>query len=114
MKLLLDENLSDRIVPHILELFPESTHIKTVGLAHTDDRTISEWGKQHGFTLVSKDTDFYHRSIIFGHPPKFIWLRVGNCPTRLILDLLRSQHALIRDFIQSEAESLFVLERLEP
>ena len=45
MKLLLDENLSDRIVPHILELFPESTHIKTVGLAHTDDRTISEWAK---------------------------------------------------------------------
>ncbi len=113
MKLLLDENLSDRIVPHILELFPESTHIKTVGLAHADDRIISEWAKQHGFSIVSKDTDFYYRSILFGHPPKFVWLRVGNCPTRLIVDLLRSRHALIRDFIQCETESLLVLERPE-
>ena len=113
VKLLLDENLSDRIVPAILDLFPESTHIKTVGLEHTDDIIISEWAKQHGFTIVSKDTDFYHRNIIFGHPPKFIWLRVGNCPSRLILSLLRSRHDLIRDFIQSETESLLVLQRLE-
>lgn len=39
MKLLLDENLSDRIVPHILELFPESTHIKTFARL----RACSSW-----------------------------------------------------------------------
>ena len=113
MKLLLDENLSDRIIPRILDLFPESTHIKAVGLKHTDDSVISEWAKQRGFTIVSKDTDFYQRSIVFGHPPKFVWLRVGNCPTRLITNLLRLRCELIREFIQSETESLLVLERPE-
>ena len=97
MKLLLDENLSDRIVPRILDLFPESTHIKEVGLERTDDGVISAWAKQHGFTIVSKDTDFYQRTIVFGHPPKFVWLRIGNCPTRPILDLLRSRHELISE-----------------
>jgi predicted nuclease of predicted toxin-antitoxin system len=111
VKLLLDENLSDRVLPLILDLFPESTHIKAVGLKHKDDGIISEWAKQHGFTIVSKDTDFYHRTVIFGHPPKFIWLRVGNCPTTLITNLLRSRHELIRGFIQRESESLLVLER---
>jgi len=113
VKLLLDENLSDRIIPRILDLFPESTHIKIVGLNHTDDSIISEWAKENGFTIVSKDTDFYHRSVIFGHPPKFVLLRVGNCPTHLIVHLLRAQHELIREFIQSETESLLVLERPE-
>jgi len=111
VKLLLDENLSDRIVPQILDLFPDSTHVKAAGLAREDDASISEWAKQRGFTVVSKDTDFYQRSIIFGHPPKFIWLRVGNCPTSLITNLLRSRCELIREFIQSEAESLLILER---
>ena len=69
MKLLLDENLSDRIVPRILDLFPDSTPVKAAALQHADDSLVWEWARQHGFTLVSKDTDFYQRSILFGHPP---------------------------------------------
>jgi predicted nuclease of predicted toxin-antitoxin system len=60
---------------------------------------------------VSKDTDFHQRAIVFGHPPKFIWLRVGNCETGLTTNLLRSCYQVIRQFIESETESLLVLER---
>lgn len=111
MKLLLDENLSDRIPRHIAELFPDSEHVKDVGLKAADDRIVWEWAKQNGFTIVSKDIDFYQRAILYGHPPKFIWLRVGNCPTHLIATLLRSQGELIRQFIESDTESLLVLEK---
>ena len=111
MKLLLDENVSDRIVQQIADLFPGSTHIKAIGLKEADDSVVWAWSKQHGFTIVSKDTDFYHRVIVFGSPPKFIWLRVGNCPTSLITTLFRSRYEVIRQFIESETESLLVLER---
>jgi predicted nuclease of predicted toxin-antitoxin system len=80
VKLLLDENVSDRIVERIADLFPGSTHIKSIGLKKADDRMVWDWAKQHGFAVASKDTDFYQRAIVLGHPPKFIWLRVGNCP----------------------------------
>ena len=110
MKLLLDERL-DRIVERIADLFPGSTHIKAIGLKEADDRVVWDWAKQHGFTIASKDTDFYQRAIVFGHPPKFIWLRVGNCPTSLITQLLRSRYEIIVEFIASETESLLVLER---
>ena len=111
MKLLLDENVSDRIVQQIVDLFPDSTHIKAIGLKEADDNVVWAWAKKHGFTILSKDTDFYQRAIVFGSPPKFIWLRVGNCPTRLITTLLRSRHEVIRQFIASKTESLLVLER---
>jgi predicted nuclease of predicted toxin-antitoxin system len=32
MKLLLDENLSDRIIPKIIDLYPNSQHVKTLEL----------------------------------------------------------------------------------
>ena len=106
VKLLLDENLSDRIISRVVDLFPDSTHIKAVGLREADDFVVWEWAKKHGFTIVSKDTDFHQRAIVFGHPPKFIWLRVGNCETSLITNLLRSRYQVIRQFIESETESL--------
>ena len=111
MKLLLDENVSDRIVEQIADLFPDSKHIKSVGLKQADDRIVWDWAKEHGFAIASKDTDFCQRAIVFGHPPKFIWLRVGNCPTRLITRLLRSRYEIIHQFGESETESLLVLER---
>jgi predicted nuclease of predicted toxin-antitoxin system len=111
VKLLLDENLSDRIVSQIADLFAGSTHIKAVGLREADDRVVWEWAKQNGFTITSKDADFHQRAIVFGHPPKFIWLRIGNCQKSLITNLLRSRYEVIRQFIQSETESVLVLER---
>ena len=90
MKLLLDENVSDRIVQQIVDLFPDSTHIKATGLKEADDSVVWAWAKQNGFTILSKDTDFYQRAIVFGSPPKFIWLRVGkrcfpSCPRHAAL-----------------------------
>ena len=111
MKLLLDENVSDRIVPQIADLFPGSTHIKSVGLKEAEDTIVWDWAEEQGFIIASKDTDFYQRAIAFGHPPKFIWLRVGNCPTSLITNLLRSRYEIIQQFVESEPESLLVLER---
>ena len=102
VKLLLDENLSDRIISRVADLFPDSTHIKAVGLREADDFVVWEWAKKHGFTIVSKDTDFHQRAIVFGHPPKIIWLRVGNCETSLITNLLRSRYQVIWQFVESE------------
>jgi predicted nuclease of predicted toxin-antitoxin system len=110
VKLLLDENISDRIVRIISDQFPDSTHVKAVGLMRADDSAIAEWAKQHEFTVVSKDTDFYQRAVALGSPPKFIWLRVGNCTTGTIVDLLRKHGAIIREFIASENETVLVLE----
>jgi len=112
VKLLLDENISDRIVPAISDLFPDSTHVKTTGLMRADDSVLADWAMQGHFTIVSKDTDFYQRAVALGSPPKFIWLRVGNCTTATIVDLLRKQSAIIREFIAGETESVLVLKRV--
>ncbi|MBW4582449.1 MAG: DUF5615 family PIN-like protein [Tildeniella nuda ZEHNDER 1965/U140] len=109
MKLLLDENLSDRIIPTITDLYPGSEHIKTLGLINTDDVVIWEYAKTNGFMIVSKDSDFHQRSLLYGHPPKFIYLRIGNCPTSKIVQILRDNLDTIIQFKASERESLLAL-----
>jgi predicted nuclease of predicted toxin-antitoxin system len=109
VKLLLDENLSDRIVYRIIDLYPDSEHVKTLALTNTDDGVIWEYAKANNFVIVSKDADFHQRSLLYGHPPKFIYLRIGNSPTFKIVQLLRDNFDTIIQFEGSETESLLVL-----
>jgi predicted nuclease of predicted toxin-antitoxin system len=65
VKLLLDENLSDRIIHRIIDLYPDSEHVKTLGLINTDDAVIWDHAKANGFVIVSKDADFHQRSLLY-------------------------------------------------
>lgn len=109
MKLLLDENLSDRIIPQIIDLYSNSAHVKTLKLTNTDDVVIWEYAQANNFVIVSKDSDFHQRSLLYGQPPKFIYLRIGNCPTSKIVQIMRENFDIISQFRDSEVESILVL-----
>jgi predicted nuclease of predicted toxin-antitoxin system len=109
VKLLLDENLSDRIIPRLIDLYPGSEHVKTLALTNTDDGVIWEYAKANSFTIVSKDSDFHQRSLLYGHPPKFIYLRIGNSPTSKIVQILRKNFDTISQFSDRKSESILVL-----
>jgi predicted nuclease of predicted toxin-antitoxin system len=74
VKLLLDENLSDRVLPGIVDLYPGSTHVKAHDLLQASDILIWSFARDHGYAIVSKDADFHQRSLVLGHPPKLIFL----------------------------------------
>ncbi len=78
MKLLFDENLSPTLAQMLAGEYAGSAHVKTVGLLGADDQQVWGHARVHGFAIVSKDTDFRERSFVEGHPPKVIWLDVGN------------------------------------
>ena len=93
MKLLFDENLSPRLVSALADLFPESAHVDRLSLGGEPDPVIWEYAKRHGYVLVSKDSDFHERSLLYGHPPKVVWIRRGNCSVRHIEMILRNRAA---------------------
>jgi predicted nuclease of predicted toxin-antitoxin system len=109
MKLLFDQNLSPRLSRSLADIYPDSVHVRDLGLSEATDTAVWAHAQQHSFVIVSKDSDFQQRSLLLGHPPKVIWLRVGNGPTRIIEDLLRKRCAAIRAFERSAAESYLIL-----
>ena len=92
MRLLLDQNLSPRLVSALADVFPGSIHVRDVGLSRATDDAVWNYAAQHGHVIVSKDAEFHQRSFLLGHPPKVVWIRRGNCSTRDIETLLRHRH----------------------
>ena len=80
VKLLFDQNLAPLLVDEFKHLFPESQHVRAVGLSRVDDIAVWEYAKQYGFTLVSKDADFHQMSLVHGGPPRVVWVRLGTAP----------------------------------
>ena len=109
MRLLLDQNLSPRLLPALADLFPDSTHVREVGLKAAADHAVWQYAAQHGFAIVSKDADFHERSFLLGQPPKVIWIRRGNCSTDEVAAILRDHHAEMLVFERDEEGSFLAL-----
>lgn len=111
MKLLFDENLSFRLVAALADIYPGSKHVREVGLLGADDLRVWNYAAEHGFLLTSKDTDFYERSLVFGAPPKIIWLKIGNGSVNETITILRSQYIVIRHFTEDKLSTFLPLKR---
>jgi predicted nuclease of predicted toxin-antitoxin system len=107
VKLLLDENLSARLVGLLSDLYPGSSHVTVEGLAGASDEALWVHAARHGFALVTKDEDFHRLSVLRGAPPKVIWVRLGNCATADVARLLRFRAVQIVDFIE-DADATFL------
>lgn len=90
MKLLFDENLSPRLGERLIDVFPLSVHVHSVGLSGAHDRDVWEFAKTNDYLIVTKDSDFEELSLLSGFPPKVVWLRRGNCTTGQIEAILRA------------------------
>ncbi|MBU1223108.1 MAG: DUF5615 family PIN-like protein [Gammaproteobacteria bacterium] len=84
MKLLLDENLSRRLVPFLQEAYPGSSQ-------------VWQHAGQHDYVLVTRDADFYDLSLTRGAPPAVLWLRINNPDKSEVLRLLTDRRDAIRE-----------------
>ncbi len=109
MKLLYDENLSPALVAQLADVYPYSAHAHDIGLGMADDSEVWRRAKDEGYCIVSKDSDYYDLSVLHGHPPKVIWLRLGNCSTREILECLRNYRPTIDEFEDHAGESVLLI-----
>ena len=109
MKLLLDQNLSPRLVRTLEAVYPGSSHVRLVGLRDADDAVVWEFARDHDFIIVSKDSDFHQRSFVFGFPPKVIWIRRGNCPTTDIEKVFRERQSSILEFCEDDVHAFLAL-----
>jgi len=109
VKLLFDQNISRRIVDNLSDPFPGCAHISQFDLSEADDGEVWDFASERGYTIVSKDADFHQRSFLFGAPPKVIWVRLGNCSTREIEELLRKRSQDISTFLADPQEAFLAL-----
>ncbi len=109
MRLLFDHNLSPALKVLLADIWPQSLHVWDLDMDTADDTVIWAYAEEQGLVIVTKDADYRDLSLSRGHPPKVIWLRLGNGPTSQVAALLRSRHSDLLAFHQDNAVSLLEL-----
>lgn len=109
MKLLFDENLSPKLPLRLIDIFPNSLHVRDVDMKSTIDPIVWDYAKSNDLMIVSKDADMHDLILVFGNPPKVIWIRLGNCSTLQVENLLRRNFDAISLFYQDRYLSLLAL-----
>jgi len=100
MKLLFDQNISHRLLNHIQDILPESKQVRELGLENYSDKQIWEYAKENDYIIVTFDADFYDFSLVWGHPPKIIWIRTYNQTTKNIVEILRKYMITMQEFLK--------------
>lgn len=109
MKLLLDENLSWRILQSIDDLFPGSQHVTRAGLhAGTSDRQVWDYARLHGFTILTADHDFRGLARELGPPPKVVLLEGCDYPTAIAAQVIRANAVRIAEY-ETDGRPVLVL-----
>lgn len=107
--LLLDQNLSFRLLNILKPHFPESVHVGTLRLNAASDSEIWDHARRAGLAILSKDSDFHHLGLLTGGPPKVIWLKIGNASTSQIAILLQAHVTNIQQFLDEDGSAFYVL-----
>jgi len=89
MNLLFDQNLSPRLIEHLADVYPESSHVSQLALDKAPDEVVWAYAREHDQVIVTRDADFSDLVVVRGFPPKIIWVQLGNATTREIEAALR-------------------------
>ena len=103
------ENLPPAAAIDLADLFPESIHVRSVGLASVADGLIWEFAREHGYVFITKDKDFANLSLARGAPPKVILIQTGNCSVEELLSLMRRNSIRFAEFDDDPHRALLVL-----
>jgi predicted nuclease of predicted toxin-antitoxin system len=107
--LLFDEPLSEELIGLVGDLFPGSLHVRLLGAGGAVDSVVWELARERDCLLVTKDEDFHRLSVLRGAPPKVVWVRLGNCTTQAVADLLRQHHEALRRFAEQDEARFLAL-----
>ncbi len=78
MKLLLDENLSRRLLPFLQHDYPGSNQVVLLGMESASDKEVWQKARNDDYVVVTRDADFQELSLVWGQPPKVILLKTRN------------------------------------
>lgn len=109
MRLLFDEQLSEELLQLLQDLFPDSLHVRRLGAGGSADSRVWDLAREHDCLLVTKDEDFHRLSVLRGPPPNVVWLRLGNCTTEDVADLLRRGVDDMKRFAQQDEATFLEL-----
>ena len=103
MKILLDANISWKLVNALKPIFGGCAHVDLIGLnVPAVDIEIWNYALENEYIIITKDNDFLDLLELKGFPPKIVLLKTGNNSSRALLELLKKIKPMIEDLEKNE------------
>jgi predicted nuclease of predicted toxin-antitoxin system len=98
--ILIDQNISFRLIARINSAFPDVDHVKSHNLMDANDYDIFMFARRNNIdAVITLDEDFNLLVLEHNPPPKIIWLRIGNASTLMQAQTILKNAAAIRHFL---------------
>ena len=103
MKFVRDVNIAIRIAKFLVTQGAETIHVNQLPKKwHTADAVIREIADAQDLIVISKDSDFRDSFLLRRTPKKLVHVCLGNAATEDIIDLLRRDWLLLKDYAVAE------------
>ncbi len=92
MRFLVDAQLPPALARYLsASMGVDATHVLDLGLLTATDSAIWQFALEHQYVVITKDDDFQVRAALSTTQPAIIWVRIGNCSKKKLLDVF-AQH----------------------
>lgn len=81
----MDNQLPLVLSRHLTGKGHEAIHVLDLGLDDGSDTVIWNYAAKHGYTLITKDEDFFYRAVQLSATVPVLWIRLGNCRNSALL-----------------------------
>jgi predicted nuclease of predicted toxin-antitoxin system len=90
MRFLIDAQLPPKLAQIFKSAGHVAEHVYDVGLANADDTAIWKYADSNEAVLITKDEDFSMFLQINPSKISIVWIRLGNCPNKVLFDRLKT------------------------
>lgn len=101
LKFLIDAQLPELLCKILASSGIHAIHVNSLPLGdETPDTQITEFSDKNGFTVITKDLDFYHGHKLYGKPEKLLLITTGNMKNRDLFNMFRNNLKTIENLAQ--------------
>ena len=112
MKILLDANISWKLINRLSSIFGECSHVDSIGLKiPPSDIDIWKYALKHNMTIFTKDSDFVDLLDVYGFPPKIVIIKTGNSKNNALEELLLKSKDEIVELEKSDFGLLKIIDK---
>ena len=103
MKILLDANISWKLINKLKPVFGECAHVDLIGLdVPAKDIDIWKYASDNDYIIITKDNDFADLLELYGFPPKIVLLKTGNNSSQALKELLEKIKPMVEDLEKND------------
>ena len=88
MNFLIDANLPPRLCVWLQKRGQQATHLLDLRSLRLPDTQVWALAVTHQAVIITKDADFYERSLLLGQPPQVVLITLGNCSNNALFQHL--------------------------